>query len=98
MKTIHRFKIGFGCTEINIHGLAEKGIQVPFKDQILKIDVIRGIPSIWCLVDTDIPEEPHRLMTYGTGWPVGADVSAKDYVGSFIFSEYGEIYHVFLEE
>lgn len=98
MRTIYRFNIGFGCPEINVHGLTENGIQVPFKDQILKIDVIRGIPSMWCLVDTDIPEEPHRFMTYGTGWPVGADVNAKNYVGSFIFSECGEIYHVFLED
>ena len=68
------------------------------KKQILKIDTIRDIPFMWCLVQPNAPKRKVKLRLYGTGWEMPEDILRQNYLGSFILEDYGEIYHVFIDE
>lgn len=65
---------------------------VTLKDQLCKVDLIRDIPSVWFMVDTDLPLETYSITAYGTGWDMGTTIP-QDYLGSIILEDYGEIYH-----
>lgn len=67
-KTIYRYPIKFAEEqEIEINALQENGIYLAPKKQILKIDTIRDIPSVWFLVQPDAPKRKVKLRLYGTG-------------------------------
>lgn len=74
-------------------------IQVPYlpgttklKDQLCKVDIIRDIPSVWFMVDTESSLAVYSIAAYGTGWDMGTTIP-QDYLGSIIFDDCGEIYH-----
>lgn len=97
MKRIYRYPIKLETEqEICINGLCENWTYVHPRKQVLKVDTIRGIPSIWCLVDTNAYETKIKLRIYGTGWDMPEDVEKRNYLGSFIIED-AEIYHVFID-
>lgn len=97
MKRIYRYPITFQKEqEIHINALYENGAYIRPRQQVLKVDTIRGIPSIWCLVDTGACEVKIKLRIYGTGWDIPEDIETRDYLGSFIVED-AEIYHVFID-
>jgi hypothetical protein len=98
-KVIYRYPIKLvEEQEIEINGLQEDYRYVSAKKQIIKIDTIRGIPSMWCLVQPNAPKRKVKLHLYGTGWEMSEDILRQNYLGSFILKDYGEIYHVFIDE
>ena len=96
MRTIYRYSLKpTEEQEIMINGLSDT---TSIREQILKVDTIRGIPSIWCLVDNEAPLEPLKIKLYGTGWPItNKEINKDNYLGSFFLGS-TEIYHVFLEQ
>ena len=93
MKTIYRYQIPFLGQPIK----APIDPTEPIKEQILKVDIIRGEPSIWILCDTDFPEREINIRVYGTGFSMERVHTKENYLGSFIIGE-SEIYHCFLDE
>ena len=96
MRIIYRYSLKLTeRQEIMINGLKNtKNI----REQILKVDTIRGIPSIWCLVDTEAPIKSLKIRLYGTGWPINnKEINKSNYLGSFFLYD-SEIYHLFLEK
>ena len=98
-KVIYRYPIKLvEEQEIEINALREDGRYLAPKKQVLKIGIIRGIPSMWCLVQPNAPIRKIKIRLYGTGWKMPEDVWKHTYLGSFIFEDCGEIYHVFIDE
>ena len=94
MQTIYRYNLKLTEEQtISFPSLAESGRMLEPHEQVLKVDIIRGIPSIWVLVDTELPECELPLTIYGTGW--STHKAREQYLGSVIFDDSGEIYHVF---
>lgn len=97
MKRIYRYTIyPLPEQEITINALVEDGVVVHPRTQVLKIDTIRDEPSMWCLIDTDMPTTEIKLKLYGTGWELPDTIDSKNYLGSFIWND-SEIYHIFFE-
>lgn len=96
-KAIYRYPIKLvEEQEIEINALKEDYRYLPAKKQILKIDTIRGIPSIWCLVQPNEIKRKVKLRLYGTGWEMSEDIQRQNYIGSFILGDC-EIYHIFID-
>lgn len=70
-------------------------IDIPIRNQVIKVDMIRGIPSIWCIVDEGQPLKRLKLKLYGTGWEA-PKAKPENYLGSFIIMD-SEIYHIFID-
>ena len=97
MKRIYRYPIKLEKEQkICINALCENGVYIRPRQQVLKVDTIRGIPSIWCLVDTNAYETEINLYIYGTGWDISDYAETRNYLGSFIIDD-AEIYHVFVD-
>ena len=97
MRTIYRYDIKLQEEqEIYVPELSFGNMRTAFQGQVLKVDMIRGIPSIWCLVDTDMPSRKVKIHLVGTGWVVPDNILNGDYLGSFIIGD-SEIYHLFVE-
>lgn len=96
MKTIYRYHVNFIRQPVLVPGFRKDGELVPFKEQVIKVDVIRGMPSIWCLVDTDENDIERNISVVGTGWSVKDTDGKENYLGSFIYED-SEIYHLFAQ-
>jgi len=68
-----------------------------FKKQVLKVDVQKGEPCIWCLVDTERESREVKIRIVGTGHPM-PDLYQEDYLGSYMLQEESLVFHVFLED
>lgn len=67
-------------------------IQMPECARILTVQVQRGDPVIWALVDRDVPTSPRRFRIVGTGHPVDF---MGDYIGTFQMPAGYLVFHVF---
>ena len=70
-------------------------IEMSTRDQVIRVGTIRGIPSIWCIVDEGRPLRRLKLKLYGTGWEA-PKAKPENYLGSFIVMS-SEIYHIFID-
>lgn len=97
MKKVFRYELDFS---LNKKGYLQCELEVPLsdykntKDCLLKLDVIRDVPSIWFLVDTSVPKQKVNICCFGTGWDIPDEFSKENYLGSFIIDG-AEIYHCF---
>jgi hypothetical protein len=67
-------------------------IMMPASAQILSVQVQRGVPQIWAVVDDDEPEVLRTFKTVGTGWNFeGLTV----YWGTYQLHEGDLVFHVF---
>lgn len=99
MNTIFRYPIELKETqEILINVLPKENSIATYsvRDQIIKVGSIRGIPSIWCIVNLDAPKSKLKLKLYGTGWD-SPKAKPENYLGSFTIAD-SEIYHIFIDE
>jgi hypothetical protein len=68
-------------------------ISLPRGSEILSLQVQRGIPNIWVLLDNGMESEKRTFCLYGTGHPVN-HIDGK-YIGTFQV-EYGALmFHLF---
>lgn len=88
MRTIHKYP--FGISD-------EFGILMPTGAQILCVQVQRGNPCIWALVDPDAPKCNFWFRLRGTGQPMhGSDiVSVEKYIGTFQLHDGSFVGHLF---
>jgi hypothetical protein len=67
-------------------------VVTPVGAQILCVQVQRGTPCLWALVERDAPLERRHFMIYGTGHPHdGGGV----YVGTYQLEGGALVFHVF---
>jgi hypothetical protein len=71
----------------------EQQILIPEGGKILHIDVQRGMPCIWAMVDPDMHSEPVTIYTYGTGHEI--DEKGLLYIGSYQLLGGDIVFHVF---
>ena len=67
-----------------------------FKEQVLKIDVQKGNPCVWCLVDVEEEEQEVAIRIVGTGNPMPL-LTKEDYLGSYMLYDGELVFHVFIE-
>jgi hypothetical protein len=85
MKTIHKFSISI---------VDEQTVQMPVGALILSIQVQRGQPCVWAMVDTDQSTHARKFYLVGTGHPC-EHVNGCKYVGTFQTQEGGLVFHLF---
>ncbi|MDD5512897.1 MAG: hypothetical protein PHD09_03940 [Candidatus Omnitrophica bacterium] len=85
MKTIWKFPL-----EIANHQIIES----PSKAQFLSIEAQKGVPVVYCLVDTQNPREDIHIYLFGTGEPIDHVKSPLDYLGT-VTLENGSVWHIF---
>lgn len=86
MKTIHKYEL-----QINDRIV----INTSHVDRWLSVDVQRGQPVVWAVVDTDKPTQSHTLYIRGTGHPMTGEEAA--YLGTVLLDNGSLVFHVFLE-
>lgn len=55
-------------------------LYIPRNAKLLDVQVQRGIPCLWALVDTQKAKEPRKIQIFGTGHPA---VEAGIYIATF---------------
>lgn len=70
-------------------------IPMPKGSQLLTVQMQRGLPHLWALVDPDEPIINRIFRLAGTGHPIEEDPSHLKYIGSFQMNEEALIFHLF---
>lgn len=97
MRTIYRYAISHISNEITFPRLKDvTGSFLDPKEQIVKVAMIRDIPSVWVMVDDDAPDVSVCVSVCGTGWDA-TKAEREQYIGSYIVAE-SEIYHAFVTD
>jgi len=84
MQTIYKYQI---------HVDDRQTVLMPRGARVLSVDVQRGVPCVWALIDTDSPEENRTFGMCGTGHPCPYD--ASQFVGTFQMHGGDLIFHLF---
>ncbi len=74
MKTIWKFNIPH-------QSLIE--IEMPHGAQVLKAECQGESPCLWAIVDPALPVTRRRFLLFGTGHPMGEDISTLKFVDTF---------------
>ncbi len=86
MKTIHKYDLNDPADAIHI--------ETDHVDKWLSVDVQRGQPVVWAVVDTDKPKQAHTFHVRGTGHPMtGAE---GHFLGTILLAGGSLVFHVFL--
>ena len=73
-------------------------IYMPKDAKILSVQVQRGIPCVWAMVNPDAPVETRAFLTIGTGakMPIGTKLT---YISTYQYERDGVlVFHIFEEE
>ncbi len=81
------FKYPLECTDDQI-------IDIPPVEKFLTVKTQRGIPTLWALVNDDLPPTPQHFITVGTGHPCD-HVTAHSYIGTYQLDGGALVFHVF---
>lgn len=73
MRTIHRYEIRHGETELLL----------PQNADVLCVQMKDDTPCVWALVDDQKPTQTRRYFVVGTGHKVPDELGVNDYVGTF---------------
>ncbi len=85
MKSIHKYKLTIGD---------ELVVEMPEGARLLDVQVQRGEPCLWALVDTSAPPKKRHLAIRGTGHAADG-LESVVYVGTFQLQGGGLIFHLF---
>lgn len=66
---------------------------IPAASQILFVELQRGVPCIWALVNDGFPKETKTLFIYGTGHPIERPLNTIEHVASFQQDDF--VWHLF---
>ena len=83
MKTIYKYKLEPGYTELNL----------PKNAEILMVNVQNDKAFIWAEVDKDAEEELRHFVVAGTGHAL--PTNKKQHIGSFLMDEGMFVFHAF---
>lgn len=73
MRTIHKFPLA-----ITDHQF----IALPSQVKILCVQMQRGVPCLWALLDPDEPSHKVTIIMRGTGHPIDDDAETGEYIGT----------------
>lgn len=68
-------------------------IDLPASAEVLSVQVQRGKPMLWCLLDDEEERVPREFVVCGTGKE--AKVDGCLFVGTFQLPEYELVFHLF---
>lgn len=89
MKTIHKFPLAIVDRQTIItHSGAE----------VLSVQVQKTIPSLWMLVDTEMPKEQMTIRIHGTGHEVFDYQNIEKFIGTIQLHKGSLVLHVFKEK
>lgn len=99
MRTIYKYALMTTDKQtINVPFLNnDDNIGVPFKDQVLKVDVQNNQIFIWCLVDDELYKGTRTIYIYGTGHQIDDKISKENYIGTYQLNNGSFIGHVFID-
>jgi hypothetical protein len=87
MRTIHKFALP--------DTVGEYEVTMPRNADILCVQMQRGYPYLWALVDDAAPEEKRHVAVIGTGWELPAGIGRSEYLGTYQVDG-GFVWHVFV--
>ena len=70
-------------------------IEMPSMAQLLTVQVQRGEPYLWAMVDTSFPMQTRRFRLAGTGHPITEKSCDLAYIGTFQLHGGALIFHLF---
>ena len=70
------------------------GVEMPEGAEILSVQVQRGTPCVWAMVDPGRKKETRNFVVYGTGHPV-SNSGAKKFIGTFQLGGGDLVFHLF---
>ena len=86
MKKIYKYELPIGGHTITIDDPIEK---------VLSIQLQYGGPTMWAMIDFDLPNKSTHIISVGTGWEITAGVD--EYIGT-VQDEQGFVWHYFSQE
>ena len=78
---------------LDIQGGGEIEIAMPINAKILCVQVHKGIPCLWVIVEETQPRENRRFYIYGTGHPM--PMESLHYIGTFQLLGGNFVGHIF---
>jgi hypothetical protein len=69
---------------------------MPIGAEILTVQIQKGIPCLWAVVDSSNKKEQRVFVLYGTGHTM-IDTKLK-FIGTFQFPEHNLVFHLFEKE
>lgn len=89
MKQVWKFPVATMDTEI----------VVPRGAKILHLEVQHGDPCFWALVDPAAKPLERKVITYGTGHDVPADIDkTHDFIGTILVSGGALVWHLWISK
>ena len=73
----------------------QQTIEIPEGAQILSVQVQKGIPCIWALVDPNMKLTKRIYKTYGTGHPMQNLTETDKFIGTYQVANGSGVFHVF---
>lgn len=84
MRTIFKYQF---CIDDTIR------VVMPMQSKVLSIQVQRGEPTMWALVETDLPKVTREFRVRGTGHEIGDDCGP--FIGTFQLHDGALVFHLF---
>lgn len=79
-----------------VEALIDGTVTIPSGAQFLDIQVQKGTPMIWVLVDPTAPKINMNVSIYGTGHPMPDDPGR--YIGTFQVQGGDLVFHAFVQQ
>jgi len=71
-------------------------LELPKDARILTVQIQRGTPQLWALVDSETEKETRYFRLSGTGHPLGEDyLRIINYIGTFQMENGALVFHLF---
>jgi hypothetical protein len=86
MKTIYKYELGMADSIT---------IETDHVERWLSVDVQRGQPVVWAMVDTDKARQRHTFCIRGTGHPMTGD--EHGFLGTVLLDGGALVFHVFFD-
>lgn len=87
MRTIYKYPLQVIDSQV---------VQLPGGGIPLTVQVQNDIPVLWSVVNTDLPNAPITINTYGTGHPIVE--RPGEYLATYQLCGGGLVFHVFYQE
>lgn len=87
MKRIFKYQLGVSDEQV---------VNLPIGSRILSLQVQRGIPCIWAIVDDqEVKTSPIKVLMFGTGHSISDEDTKNRFAGTIQFRDL--VFHVFLK-
>lgn len=69
---------------------------MPIGSKVLCVQVQNKVPVLYAEVNTELPQIPFSIETYGTGHDIPVAKNNRDYIGTYQLYSGSLVFHVFL--